>query len=438
MNTPASRSKLIAGIGWVATAALAFSFGRLTSPSETQPGKSDKPAASSAAGAPAGTETMSAEEVATLRKGQFASEDRPTTIDGLTHGQPLDKWLKKLLSQEDSIVRMTGMVSLLELLNDPADLKAALEAINLRGDRGFGRGARFTEYSMVLEKWAQLDPKGAIAFTEGKSREERWLGTSTVLRTWTRTDPAAAIAWAKAAGADAGVAGDQNGDRGGFGERGPSALSTVISQLAHSDLDRALTVAAGEKFDGRSRAVDTIASELLAQRGPDAARKLVDDMPAGSLRDGLVSQIAGPLAAKDGPGTAAWVLSMPASDGRSRALAETIDEWSKKDATAAGTFLAKLPPSPEFDRSRQEYADNVARTDPAGAMAWATAITEEERRLRTVAEVAQTWKRQDEPGLQAWVAQSPLSDAQKQRILAPRPPGGFGGPGFGPGGPGPR
>jgi hypothetical protein len=438
MKAPPSRSQALLTIGWIATAAIAFSFGRLTNPTASPTTGPLRPGAAkstvSTASGDADQDAAFAKTLEALRSGQFASGEKPRTLAELTNGQPLDKWLKKLLAQDDSIVRMTGILRLLEVLNTPEELRAAIEAVNLRGDRGFGRGSRFTEYSMLIEKWAQIDPKTAIEFAESRTREEKYLASSTVLRTWTRMDPAAAITWAQTEGKKTSDTENAPGEPGNWGERGPSAISTVISQLAQTDLDRALSVAAGENFDRRSRTLDTLASELANQRGLEAARKIVDDMPAGSLRDGLVSQLAERLAAKDPTGAASWVLSLPEGDSRSRALADVVSEWARKDATAAGKFLASLQPSPETDRSRETYANNVARKDPEAAMAWATTITEPDRRTRTVENVARTWMTQDANAAKAWVAQSTLPDDLKQRIQSPRPPGGFG-PG-GPGGPG--
>ena len=430
MKISLPRPQIIAAIGWLATAAIAFCIGRLTLPSEN-PAASGAGSSDSAnrSGRNGGTLAGGADGAQGGARGaQFAmgEDGTPLTLAKLTNGQPLDKWMKNLMAEEDSLVRMTGFMRLLDVLKDPADIKAALEAINMRMDRGFSRGSRFTEYGMLLEKWTQLEPKGAVAFTEGRSREERYMGTSTVLRTWTRNDPAAAITWAQTKEKESAAAEEQPGGPPGWGGQGSSAISTVISQLARTDLDRALSVASTETFDRRSRTVDTLASELVSQRTLDGARKAIDGMAAGTLRDGLITQLAGRFAATDAPGTAEWILGLPTGDAKSRALAETVTEWAKKDATAAGSFLAKLPATAEADRSRENFANAVVKKDPEGAIAWAAAITDEERQRRAVESVARSWIKQDAPAAKAWVAQSTLSDDVKKRIESPRPSGGPG------------
>lgn len=419
------RTSLIVGLGWFATAAIAFCIGRLG----LQPGApnagDDAAGAAERAGKGRGAGDSAGLAGGAGAKGQFGmGEGGALTVARVTNGQPLDKWMKNLMAQEDDLVRMAGLLRLLDAVRDPEDLKTALGAISLRGDRGFGRGARFTEYSMILEKWAQLDPKSAIAYVGDKGREEKWIGTSAVLRTWTRDDAAAAVAWAQANGK--GKDDSQGGLGGGPPGFSSSPISIVLTQLAHSDLERALGVAATETFDRRSRTLDTLANELVSQRGLDGARSAVDGMAAGSLRDGLTTQVAGKLAENDPQSATEWAFALPDGDAKSRALAETIGEWAKKDAVAAGAFLANLPATAEADRSRESYANAVAAKDPQGALAWASSITDSERQQRAVESVVRAWVKQDATAANAWVAQSSLPDDVKTRIQSPSRGGGFG------------
>jgi hypothetical protein len=439
MKSTSSRLPLVVGIGWLATAAIAFCIGRIGS--APAPVATGDETGRSSSGKSGGTAGGNAAELARTpgERGQFAmgEGEGSMTVARLTNGQPLDKWVKNLMAQQDDIVRMNGLLRLLDAVRDPEDLKTALGAINLRGDRGFGRGARFTEYSMILEKWTQLDAKGAIAYVNSKGREEKWIGTSAVMQTWTRTNPAEAIAWAQEASKEKDkdeAQGGPGGPGGGWPGMTTSPLAIVISQLARTDLDRALGVAATETFDRRSRTLDTIATELVGQRGLDGARSAIDGMAAGSLRDGLITQLAGKFAEKDAPSAASWALALPEGDAKSRALAETVGEWAKKDAAAAGAFMAKLPQTPEADRSRESYATTVAEKDPKGALAWATTITDKERQQRAVENVVRTWVKQDAPAAKEWIAQSTLPAEVKTRIQSPSRgggPGGFGSRGRG-------
>ena len=425
MKSPKSSLPLVVGLGWFATATIAFCIGRIGAP--TAVNDEAARAAERAAGGARTLGDIAAKGDTIGSKGQFSmgEGDGSLTVERVTNGQPLDKWIKKLMEQQDNIVRMNGLLRLLDAVRNPDDLKIMLGAINLRGDHGFGRGARFTEYSMILEKFTHLDPKEAIAYVNTKGREEKWIGTSTVMQTWTRADAAGAIAWAQANGKEKDESQAGSGGPGG----GPpgftnSPISIVLSQLAHTDLEKAISVASTETFDRRSRTLDTIATELVGQRGLDGARSMVDGMGEGSLRDGLITQLAGKFAEKDAAAAATWALSLSDGDAKSRALAETVGEWAKKDAAAAGAFMTKLPATPQADRSRESYAGAVAQKDPQGALAWAGAITDKDRQQRTVENVVRTWVKQDAPAAKAWIAQSSLPDEVKTRIQAPSRGGG--------------
>jgi hypothetical protein len=272
---------------------------------------------------------------------------------------------------------------------------------------------------MILEKWTQLDPKGAITYVNGKGREEKWLGTSTVLRTWTRADASAAVTWAQSEGKAKNEPQEGPGGPGGPPGFSSSPISIVLSQLARSDIDRALSVAATENFDRRSRTLDTLTSELVSQRGLDGARTALDAMGEGSLRDGLTTQLAGRFAEEDPKAATVWASALPEGEAKSRALAETVGAWAKKDAVAAGAFMANLPATPEADRSRESYANAVAQKDPQGALAWAAAITDKDRQQRAVENVARTWVKQDAAAAKEWIAQSNLPAEVKSRIQAP-------------------
>lgn len=435
MKNQHPRTSLFVGIGWIATAAIAFCIGRIGTPAS--PSGNDiasRNSDSARSGAVQAGGSASPATAAGLR-GQFEMGEGsgPLTLEKVTNGQPLDKWIKHLMAQEDNIVRMSGLLRLLETVRDPAELKAALEAINLRGDRGFGRGARFTEYAMIMEKWAQLAPRDAMAYVNGKSREEKWLGMSTALRSWTRSDPGAAIAWAQENKAKDDSEGGTDGQRGGPPGFSISPMSFVLSQLARTDLDKTLSVAAGETFDRRSRTLDTIAGELVSQRGIEGARNALEGMASGSLRDGLTTQLAARFAEQDPKAATDWASALPEGEPKSRALAEAVGEWAKKDPAAAGAFMAKLPATPENDRSREQYANAVAEKDPQGALAWANSITDSERQQRAVVDVARTWMRQDATAAKAWVSQSNLSEGTKALIQTPGRgfDGGFGGRGRG-------
>src|SRR5215203_5401885 len=181
-SAPNYRRWIVPG-GWILTAAAAFAIGRMSSFIFDEP-----IVAGSAAGA------GSASGAGGSAAGGAAGETRvglPTSLSGenknllsvseVTGGQPLEDWLKKLMAQDDDIYRMQNFLKLFDALHSVDDIKAALKVMGGNGQRGGGgRGMRFTEYSMLLQKLTQMDPKEAVAYASGQEGGERFMATGTV------------------------------------------------------------------------------------------------------------------------------------------------------------------------------------------------------------------------------------------------------------------
>ena len=387
--------------GWLLTLVATYAFAKVTgaSPSGTEsqgaaptgdvqplPGARNLPANSPEAG--------------------FAMNASESNAASITGGMPLEQWLGRLVKEPDEILRVSTFLRLLETLETPEEIKQAREIVLASSERGNNR----LELSMLLQKWTQQDPKGALAFAQARQGGDRGSAMWTVLRTWTRANPEDALAWAQA--------NPESTDRRGRREGGESMVAITLSQMARNNLDRALQVAGSEEGDGRSRLAATLASELVAQRGMEAARLAIGNVSAGPFRDQLTAEVAGRLAATDAPAAVAWVMSLPADQGRGQALAEAVSRWAQSDAVAAAEYLQKLPAGSESDPARERYAASVLRQDPEGAMAWAGTITDEQQRQQTMVSLGRDWLRRDATAAQNWIAQSELPQALKDRFAS--------------------
>lgn len=426
-------------LGGVAVLAVGFAFGRATKWLE-DPITPPKIAVSSSpiteqAGVNVGTDSRVG--------GVFAvdhSQGHGTTVTvgEITGGQPLEDWLKRVMAQDDELFRMQNFMKLLEALNTPADIESALKVVMSGGGRGRGGfgGARFTEIAMLMSKYVQIDPKGAMAYSTKLEGGEKFMATSSALRTWTRLSPDAALMWASTEGANIKIDFGRGGPWGGEGgdePRGNIALMSVVSQLAKTDLDKALNTGATMEI-GRfgERMVETLASELFSQRGADAAKAYADSLPAGAFRDQFVQQTAERLASKDPSGTAQWVSSMESGDSKRRALGRVVESWADKDFAAANTFVSSQPISPDMDSARSEVISRIAKDDPKQAWSMIGSITDPERQARTASRVGPALIKADPQNGPAIIAASQLPDEVKKQAVAPQ---GEGGPrGFGGGG----
>ncbi len=356
------------------------------------------------------------------------------TVGEITGGQPLEDWLKRVMAQEDELFRMQNFMKLLEVLNSPADIEAALKVVISGGERGRGGfgGARFMEISMLMSKYVQLDPKGAMTYSTNLKGGEKFMATSSALRTWTRLSPDAALAWASTEGANIKMDFGRGGDWGGDEPTGNIALMGVVSQLAKNDLDKALATGASMEI-GRfgDRMVETLASELFSQRGADAAKAYADSLPAGAFRDQFVRQTAEQLAKKDPSSTAQWISSMESGDSKRRALGRVVETWAGSDLTAASSFISSQPVSPDMDSARGEVITRIAKNDPKQAWGMIATITDAERQARTASVVGPALVKADPQNGPAIIAASAFSDEVKKQAVAPQREGGPGGGRFG-------
>ena len=443
-SAPNYRRWIVPG-GWILTAAAAFSIGRMSSFLEEPIVPANQAGVAGAGGSGANAAGGSAGGPGETRVGI------PTSLSGdnksllsvaeVTGGQPLEDWLKKLLEQDDEIYRLQNFMKLFDALHSVEDVKMALKVMapnNADGGRG-GRGMRFTEYSMLLQKLTQLDPKEAVAYASGQNGGERFMATGTVLRTWAKTEPEAALAWAKENGTPQDPNADENDRRGNDNW----ALASVITQMGKTSLDRALQEAAtGDLGRTAGRAADSLLNEAIDQRGIDGAKKIADSLPEGQFRNDYMQQLAGRLAKDDPAGTVAWALSMPDNEARPRLLQEIVDEGYAKDPTVISNLVSRLPVAPGSDGPRREFAQKVAQTNPDAALQTIAQISDPESQVRTVRDIADDLRRRkDVATAQAFVAASTIQDDLKTQIAqgltqrnrggGPGGFGGFGGPGGG-------
>ena len=422
MKIPENIRPLLIPAAWLATAALTFGLGRLTSFVEAPP-ENHAPAATPRSGPAAlgGSDTAggggSVQEF-------IGASGAAATVEELTGGKPVDEWLKHLLSQDDEIARTTGFMMLLEKLNTPAEIEAALVAVHASGRNDWG-GRSSREASMLLQKWTKLEPKSAMAYVQKlEDQRAKFGGMNTVLQTWTRSNPQEAVAWAKANGAS-----ETPAEGGSDRPTGNWAMSSVLGQLAKTDLGQAIELAQAEPVSmARGRVIETLVSQLVSQRGAAAARDAALAITDESMRAAMVRRLAGEAANSDPAQAVAWVAKLPAGPAKTSALAETVAQWARKDATAAAAYMATLPAGPENDEPRASFARSVVRTDPAGAIAWSNSITDPKARAESLTDVVGSWMRSDADAAKKWVAASQLPAETKTEIMAAAAQRGGGGP----------
>jgi hypothetical protein len=390
--TPNSKSRFpIYAAAWLTTAVATFCLGRMTSGTlrETvfggakgEQGSADGHSSSGSSAGASASKAGASDDILARTFGGHA-----TALNQILGGKTLEEHLKSLLKVDDEAVRMLGFLRLLEALNSPDDIKAVLELI---GKENGGR-FRITETSMLLQKWAQMDPKAAAEYAGSQRDYSRFTGMNAVLRTWLKSSPDDAIAWAQANGIQ-NQEGDQQANRGpgrGGIDDGNWAMATLMGPLAQQNLNRALELAKNQpESRARGRMIDTLVEEMVAQRGLDEARNVLGDLPDDAFRAGMAGQIVDKMLQKSEPKdvlTQAWAF--PSGQTRKQAMGQVIGQVADKNPAEAATMITNLPDSPDLDSAKGRLAREITRKDPDGAIAWAQAISDAQERTQTLQRV---------------------------------------------------
>ena len=178
------------------------------------------------------------------------------------------------------------------------------------------------------------------------------------------------------------------------------------------------------------RMVDTLANEMISQRGADAAKTHFDSLPAGAFRDQYLRQVADALSKKDPAGTVPWIASKAESgDAKRRAMGDAVGNWAKADLPAATKFVNSQPIGPDMDSARGRILGEVAQKDAKGAWGQHPTITDPESMNRAAYQIGRELMKADKDNAAAFIqgtqAQNPnLKPETIAGILNPQQGGG--------------
>ena len=233
-------------------------------------------------------------------------------------------------------------------------------------------------------KAAGAAPPGAFKNQEVKNAVENAFGELL------KQDPAAATAWLKACPLDqqrklwGGMAykfaeADPAGAQAWFKEMPPSAErekagAEMVKALAKKDPSAALEWLQDNLEGGRTAGFAHLA-EALAEKGVDSAKQLLEAMPPGDQRDGVLKVIAQKWADKDFKPAIDWVLSLPPDDpGRKQALQQLNHQWAEKDLTGAAAYLRDQAGPTEAMNMMYNVTRQFIEKDMAGGLVWADTL----------------------------------------------------------------
>jgi hypothetical protein len=379
---------------WAATAAAAFTLGRVTAPAQEPPPPDDLAGAILAA---------LGEGDALERLGRSAS-----LLEGLEPGD-----------LPDVVAVYERMIPSI----DPWDLAAFFSA------------------------WARFDPAGALDYALAWPRrtmlEERRVGVRAALAGWAYADPS------KARGAAEEVAKQHAPLRG-------DVWAGLVAGWARSDRDLeglGAFLAGLRPRHQRDAAAEVAARELVRAGGAHVALDWADAILGGESQDPLFKRaifesslraavasdparagawalehaesdyaVDGPVIAArwwgrvDGPAVMTWLGAYPAGERREKGVREAFVAWSTADWESAQAWLESTSLTALLDPALEVWSEQLLAWGPAEALGWCERILDAARRQRCLASGASRWYAKDALAAEAWLQTSSLDEEARSQV----------------------
>lgn len=229
------------------------------------------------------------------------------------------------------------------------ELKQLLEAADREDEDGLSGGTLYRR-TAILERWAELDPAGAMAYAVEAEDEDQLL--SSVFAVWARGNPDAAIE--ALAGLEPysrlpavrGVVEAAGGDATRLLRWLPSLTGLLPEEIDPVDLDRLLTPAELRR---------------LATADPDATREIMKSLPPGALGAYEGARLA--IAAQSGPDAALRLLeTMSLQPEHAGPLVAQLQELAQTSPDTACSILLRIAAMPGMKDSMSGGDDAAIRT----------------------------------------------------------------------------
>ena len=298
--------------------------------------------------------------------------------------------LDDVLAIADPLQRYEALLAFIKTLN-PEEIEGYLDGLRV------GKGKMDAETNflrrLLLARWTQEDPDGALASLSSASGKQAYADAGTILGTLAAMDPAKAAAWLS------------NSDNPILNQPWMSGFLTqsVAEQWARQDPDAALEWASTLDPDQRVGAYSGIIDNIM-QSDPQRAAALAMSLDS-SERPKLLGQIAEAWGAQD-PGEAVnWANSLAAGD-REGALQEALGSWAASAPSEAAAYVDQLP---ERERAGVvgEIARNWAQQEPAEAAEWLGSQPEGQSKTDAMGHVMWNWTTSDPEAAANWLGEQP-------------------------------
>lgn len=299
---------------------------------------------------------------------------------------------------------------------------------------------------LLFQFWIDRDPKGAAEWTWGNAPlGYKWLILDPAIARVAESDPQLALRYVgSGAGADTRFLKPLIR---GWVHSGKPGLEDWIRDLGYGfKRQKALGAFARAKIERDGTAAAIAWLEALPESGDgfkdDAFRRLTAEItyadPAAGIEwyqrhregphgKGLMTAVVDAWVAVDGPAAMQWISEQPAGKDRDDAVLDAVRTWGMADLQALKRWARDMGIDriePWFQPGLPIFARLFGADDPIDGIRWAERIANEPRRRLTIVQIARQWHKSDPAAAEAWLAQSPLTDEERARVVEVRVPRG--------------
>ena len=377
--------------------------------------------------------TVPADEVSKTspEPGQGSSSDSRA---GLPRTEVFPSELIELLTAGEAGSEATG-VQWESLLEKILDVPTALNAIQVRASSEARRQLELR----LIRRWAETDPRKAADWVLRKaSGPARLVALKTVAISWANQNLAEATQWGRqledSAERTAGLMAiayeaARNEPLQALDLVGELPVSPERDDLMAQAATQWATTAPEAAADWATRITDRAVRERLlagiavawGEIDPVAAAACaVRNLSVGKEQEDAVIGIVQRWVQNEPEKAAAWVRSFPETTTLSQTALETLVKlWSDRDLEPPAKWLASLEAGRRRDTAITAYVAQITARAPVLASQWAERIDDAAAREHALEDLGELWLENDPTAARAWIAEAPLPDPIKLRLLSP-------------------
>jgi len=278
----------------------------------------------------------------------------------LTSPSPTNAFLPDLVAALESLHPESDIVERERALENLVNLMAITDvpaAVGFLNERDFPETTCDLKLRL-LRRWADTDPRAAADYVcqeaTGSARLAEIRGVAVV---WANQDLAEAVAW--------------------------------LTQLPEEDRENGLLGVAYE----------------ATRTEPIEALRLAVELPAGAVRNDLITHAAGQWATSAPQAAAAWADRIDDGALRERVLASVATAWGESDPVAAATMAVQsLAPGQPRDDALVGIVQRWVQQEPERAAAWVAMFPEGRLRQTALDNVVKLWADQNVEQAGMWLS----------------------------------